>query len=264
MSNSFMNPWIDYLELEQQFLDFIKYVPLSDEHFNIWSPKLANLSLSICSTIDSFFQYSILFIDENKDKLYDLEKYAENITPSHVESINSNNSNIGIYREVFENVKETKRTRTITYLNDISLSNKIVYTKNVGIDSPEMWIIPFFNFGNGKSPNWWYSYTDLKHDKYNEIKKTTLYTTLNALAGLFLLNITTFDNQLFLKNKNVLNSSFNKGDIVTPLNTYYDYDFNNYRDDDLNYVFGESKLFIYVFGLKNIENFKGVNSKYFL
>ena len=46
----------DYLLLEKEFLNFIKYVPLTSEHYDVWSMKLANLLLLIGSSIDYFLK----------------------------------------------------------------------------------------------------------------------------------------------------------------------------------------------------------------
>ena len=55
--NSYLFWEEDYLPLETEFLNFIRYVPLTEEHKDVWSLKLANQLLLIGSSIDSFFKY---------------------------------------------------------------------------------------------------------------------------------------------------------------------------------------------------------------
>ena len=49
--------WTYYKSVEDDFIDYLDYVPLTNGHKGVWSPKLANLLLNICSIIDSTFKY---------------------------------------------------------------------------------------------------------------------------------------------------------------------------------------------------------------
>lgn len=48
--------WASYESLEDAFIDFLSYVPMTHKHKEVWSPKLANLIVNIGSTIDSTFK----------------------------------------------------------------------------------------------------------------------------------------------------------------------------------------------------------------
>ena len=58
VNNSLLNPYLfweeDYISLEEEFMEILRYIPLSEEHEGVWSLKLANLLLLIGSSIESF------------------------------------------------------------------------------------------------------------------------------------------------------------------------------------------------------------------
>ncbi len=65
--------WDEYRILEENFLEYLRYVPLSNEHFNVWSLYLGDLLLRTCSIIDSFFKraiFSSVLDGVNNIKLY--------------------------------------------------------------------------------------------------------------------------------------------------------------------------------------------------
>jgi len=51
--------WTYYKSVEDDFIDYLDYIPLTNEHKEVWSPKLANLLLNTCSIIDSIFKYCV-------------------------------------------------------------------------------------------------------------------------------------------------------------------------------------------------------------
>lgn len=46
---------------------------------------------------------------------------------------------------------------------------------------------PWSNFGVGKNPDWWKSYNNIKHDRFNKFDEANLKNLINALSGLFVL-----------------------------------------------------------------------------
>jgi len=51
---------------------------------------------------------------------------------------------------------------------------------------------PFRNWSNRttyKSPDWWGPYNEVKHDRINNLKKANLKNVVNALAGLYVLEM---------------------------------------------------------------------------
>lgn len=130
----------NYRNLESDFLNFIKYVPLCEEHEDVWSFKLVNQLVLIGSSIDSFFKcamYSLkkkFIIDHLKSPKYNfwckkengewdcvfyqgigytLEDFKEE-SSFYKNLLNDRTPNMGLYRELFNN-----------YYN---LSEKKVYT----------------------------------------------------------------------------------------------------------------------------------------
>jgi hypothetical protein len=52
--------WEVYQSLEDEFLNYLKYVPLTPNHNGVWSIPLTNLLNNIGSSVDSFFKNAIL------------------------------------------------------------------------------------------------------------------------------------------------------------------------------------------------------------
>lgn len=185
----------DYLLLEKEFLNYIKFVPLTSEHYDVWSIKLANLLLLIGSSIDSFFKnalpYSLSVLlseyysnnhGQYHGRISDLNKYHSMLT--------NDKANMGIFRDVFQEFYK--------------LGNKPVY-----VLSNKEKLIPFNKWEIDQTPNWWKVYRDLKHDRIKHRKSSTLGITLNALSALFLLNIYHLESRksLAIQNKDVLRSN---------------------------------------------------------
>jgi len=212
--DSFLSWEEDYKSIESEFLNFVKYVPISKEHENVWSLKLANQLLLIGSSIDSFFKCAlasfrrniiqkhinspkygtITFKKENQIDKYDYDSIGYTIEDFIAESkfyeniLNENEPNMGLYRDIFEDIYE--------------LSNKSIYVLRT-----EEKIRPFKGWENNKSPQWWIKYRALKHDKFQNRKLATLKTVLDSLAALFLLNVYHYENRKFLVDNNIIKSN---------------------------------------------------------
>ncbi|MHB8163261.1 MAG: hypothetical protein ACYDDV_02810 [Methanoregula sp.] len=108
-------------------------------------------------------------------------------------------------------------------------------------------ITPFSSWGNNKSPNWWKDYTDLKHDRFTNQKKATFKTTLEALGGLFLLNVIHLETRMIL---------FRDGFIHAPKPLDYSIfreiiSKNEPLDNIHRPIFAKSRLFGYVFEISS-------------
>lgn len=181
--NSFWDE--DYILLENEFLKFTKYVPLESEHYEVWSIKLANLLLLIGSSIDSFLKNALP---------YSLNTLLSEYDPGNINLCNyglSNNIKIQPrfielcnYHSKLQNDRTTMGIFRSTFEEFYQFSNKPVY-----ILSNKEKLIPFSEWGNDRTPEWWKVYRNLKHDRIKHRKSCTLGITLNALAALFLLNI---------------------------------------------------------------------------
>lgn len=148
--------WEVYLSLEEEFLNYVKYVPLVSNHSNVWSYPLANLLNNIGSSIDSFCKNAIFC--ESLDGVDEIQSVRED----------GNKQNMKFYRQIFD--------------GKYHLSNKKIFElQNMSSHSP------FDKWRDGKTPIWWKDYTDIKHDRFRNKERATLNSTLEALGGLFLL-----------------------------------------------------------------------------
>lgn len=209
MNTTLFNPYLfweeDYTLLEDEFIEFLKYIPLSKEHEEVWSMKLANLLLLIGSSVESFFQCAISSLRASEIYNYiDVNDYGGRVgyTPEDFESLSELNKlllkkltpNMGLYRDIFEKYYH--------------LSNKSVFV----LRNKEE-IKPFKEWGENKPPEWWITYRNLKHSRFKHRKSAQLKMVLNTLASLFLLNISHKDTRKYLTNKGVIRSNMKLGGL---------------------------------------------------
>jgi hypothetical protein len=167
--NQFFNsylPWEHYNNLENDFLGYLKYVPLKEEHYNVWSPLLVDLLNNIGSLFDSFLKNAVWSDSYKNIKDIDTLRIPER-------------PNMNLYRTFFE--KQHKFSQKTIY-DLINLSQ----------------ISPFSEWKDDQSPGWWISYTSIKHDRLRNQEKATLKITLNALGALFLLHVIISDTRTIL------------------------------------------------------------------
>lgn len=210
--------WGEYQLIEEDFLRYLRYVPLVEAHENVWSASLGSILLNIGSLIDSFFK-NISYEKSTTDV-----KNIENIRKKDRDHLN-----MGDYRSVYEAC--------------CSLSEKKIFElRNL---CP---INPFLNWGSDISPKWWKAYTDLKHDRFQNIEKGTLINVLEALGGLFLLNVMFRETISVLINNDIIRGgSFPKG-------TLEDYFYQTEPWQPLpipNPIFAKTNLFGYVYETEN-------------
>lgn len=223
----------DYLLLENEFINYVKFVPLVTEHNKVWSIKLANLLLLVGSSIDSFFKNALYFclskllseyFQNNHRRLhsrvYDLNKYYS--------MLGKDKTNMGVFRDVFEEF--------------YTLSNKPVYV----LSSKEK-LIPFNSWEEDRTPDWWKVYRQLKHDRIKHRMSCTLEITLNALAALFLLNIYHLEcrKHLVLQRKDVIRSNMDP--------EHLDFFEERGKIDTLQPLIVKTELFGYVFETDGYE-----------
>lgn len=167
-----------YRLIETDFIDFISYVPLEENHLNVYSPKLADIIIRCCNQIETFFKEWLMLPSLNH--LDDIEIYRNK---GHL-------LNIGDYRNFFE-----PRLRLSEHCLFIPTLNK--------------YISPFGEFSNkSKAPRWWTVHNNLKHHAYENRKEATLEIALYAISALFFLNrsnsVTTYILQSILENRRIL------------------------------------------------------------
>lgn len=147
--------WEVYLLLEDEFINYIRYVPIVPNHNNVWSYPLASILNNVGSCIDLFFKNAI-----------------------DCQSLDGKN-NIQTIRD--KSKKNMKDYRSL-FDEEYQLSKKTIF--NLQNFSSHC---PFYKWGNKQTPPWWKNYTDIKHDRFRNKEKATLSLTLDALGGLFLL-----------------------------------------------------------------------------
>jgi hypothetical protein len=150
--------WNYYKDLENQFEDFLQYVPYSEGNEKTYSFRLLNLFLSIGGHIDSAFKEMARYSD-----------FADN--PSCRDIIERASNREGIFL-----------TAIRTFDEIYGLSSKKVIFKPL----PERTaLMPF----NSNEQEWWTCYNAVKHNFSSNFKKANLENVRDALAAAFLINV---------------------------------------------------------------------------
>jgi len=170
--------WEMYQLLEKEFLNYLEYVPLSPQHYNVWSYPLVNLFNNVGSSVDSFFKNAIFC-----ESLNDYPRISQIRDPRR--------HNMKGYREVFE--------------TQYSISNKKIFELRTFSS-----ISPFADWSEDKTPDWWNRYTKIKHDRFRNKELATLKTTIDALAGLFTLFLTHRETLSILIDYNLMHSQLTR------------------------------------------------------
>lgn len=182
-SNMDNNPsiiWNEYVYLEEDFIKCIRYLPLISENYNVWSAHFADLIIRIGSVFDSFLKRAIFCESLNDvDGIDECRKKYKN-------------NKIGIvdYHHIFEKY--------------FKLSSQTLY------EFSEFEIISPFSKWSGDYDclEWWGAYTALKHDRFVNKEVATLEATINALGGLFLLNVLYSETGPILVDNGIIKSSY--------------------------------------------------------
>ena len=206
--------WASYEPLEDTFIDFLSYVPWTQKHKEVWSPKLANLLLNIGSIIDSTFR-----------------SYLESPTLNTAKDI--------------DNIRSDQRKQDINgfqkvYDDVYSFSNKEAYFLYTG-DKLTSWS----DWQKRGKPKWWTNYNKVKHDRFKNRTEANLENTLNALSGLFLVCVILKEVRPYLVDIGIIKWAqrpvVHTGDLKQLLEE------NEPIKDAFNPIIARSKLFGYIF-----------------
>lgn len=154
-----------YQIIEQDFIDFIKVVPLEDrDHHSVHSPVLRDIILRTCSQIEIFFkEWGLFMISEGKN-------------PELLESYNKKyKGKIG-------------GERNWNFGDYFSIKTQINNFNGVYVRQLDEYIQPFKSWTNDTPPEWWNAYNSIKHGGLNSKKESTLKNSLYAIAALFQLH----------------------------------------------------------------------------
>lgn len=146
-----------YNALENQLIDFFKYVPPQSQNMRTWSPRLSTLVVESCGLIDSLLRY----ISPPKVQLHGKEKRREKLElPDFA----------GLY----------------------SIDRQLPNRKVILLISPPEYRTPFGVWLNSlEAPSWWTANNHLKHNRIDCFTEANLETAINALAGSLVIIATT-------------------------------------------------------------------------
>lgn len=151
-----MSFWASYEELERKFSIITDVIPIVREHlYSPWSPQIRDFMALTYNAFDDIFK---------KMMTYPEYQYVKKVKDMKYE-------NIHYYRRVLE--------------DGHNLSSKTVIIKSEAISET----FPFYEFSQSNVPEWWDAINKVRHN-WNIYKHlANLHNSLNALAGLFLLNV---------------------------------------------------------------------------
>lgn len=212
----------DYIKRENELKEYMKYVPPSKEHEEVWSLELANQLLLIGSSIDSFFKRAIREL---------LDSFFKNFQIGHHQS--SNYSLFLGMRQLSERLEKSETKKSVKYkgrfLNmgdyrDIFEAKYHFSERKISVLITQDTIQPFEGWGGTGSVDWWNAYTDIKHSRFRNRKSATLKSVIDALAALFLLNVYYPANRKYLATIDVIEDQLkekNKHNLMQQLEKDY-------------------------------------------
>jgi len=176
--------WADFESLEAQIADLEAYVTIEPQNRRTYSRKIGLILFQTASTVETFFKQALL------DNSLDLSRQTNHARLAECRTKSTRNQQIRIseYRDVFEPHHQLSRWH-------VSIGRPFL---------PYGEIQPFNQFARGQSPVWWIAYNKVKHDMFKNRVHGSLENLLQAMAGLFLLNVLHRPNQPVLILKNVI------------------------------------------------------------
>lgn len=143
------NHWKYYLMLEKHFVESIEFVELHRDNFNAFSNGYALLIQAIGAELDTVFKEFCGFNTADRKTIAD---YAQHIL-----------------------------------INTPNIKNQKIHIQEYDIE-----IQPFMNWDinqPGQSLQWWEAFTDVKHNRYEQLKQARQENVLNILGALYLIEM---------------------------------------------------------------------------
>ncbi len=159
--------------LEKRFMESIEFVELHEDNFNTFSNGYALLIQAIGAELDTVFKEFCEFASTDRKTIADYATY------------------------IFENKPEIKNQK-------------------VGIQEYNIEIQPFAKWEITKpaqSLSWWKAFSDIKHNRYNQLKQASQENVLNILGALYLMEM------MFLKRITEGTTEFDVFDVSSNLFT---------------------------------------------
>ena len=161
--------WNTYRDMEDQFVNYLEYVPLTSDHKMVYSSKLLRLMLQLGGYVDTAFK-EMAFCDnfDTVEGCLEIRKHADK----------NKIISFDYYLKTFEPFYQ--------------LSRKNVVVKALGNFSYRPVLVdmvqPFKIETKKITPKWWQAYNGVKHDMIKNVRKANVENTLSALGAAFLLN----------------------------------------------------------------------------
>ncbi|MBC7391668.1 MAG: hypothetical protein H7329_20910 [Opitutaceae bacterium] len=199
-----------YQIIEEDFVNFIKYVPLTQDHFKVYSPILRDIILRSCVQIEIFFK-------EWSKELCSQENPPEDL-----------------FNKYNKKYKEGEKKGELKGVSGWKMEDYFIFKDKLHKDDRPVILVlplnekiyPFKDWTNEKSPIWWNSYNEIKHDGHVTKKNANLEVALYALAGLFHLHVTHSDSKRYLLNYSQIkidrkwsNLIISRAEITTPIDS---------------------------------------------
>ena len=149
------NYWPIYQQFEKEIIDLSFYITFCDEHLKVYSSKLSDLLLRCSSECENAAKTLIDMNNFSTDKLNFPE--CGNHLLKKYPNLNKSELNIIWQYQNFSNLQK----------------------------------VPFSTWASitSENPIWYKAYNSLKHNRNDNIKEANLENIINALAGLFILNL---------------------------------------------------------------------------
>jgi len=154
-----------YYQLEDLLLDFIDYVPLDFKHMTVYSHRLITIILEVGPEIFNAF---------------DLAISQERLSSSFNEKIRQAKKDL-----LQKEQKLKKRKKSLTFKDYYDFLNTYpsikISSAKITVFDLNAYIMPFEEMNS----DWWESYNNLRHDKYNHLKEATLRNAITSLGALY-------------------------------------------------------------------------------
>lgn len=195
-----------YQVIEQDFIDFIKIIPINDENnLKVYSPVLRDIIIRCSVQIEIFF------------KEWGKYECSENI----------DNELYKLYNEIDKKTRNVKGARNWNFRDYFYLKEKYVKYNPLHIRETDTEMDSFSTWtSREKIPEWWDVYNAIKHDGIKSKSKVNLQSALESLAALFSLHCANNHSKNYLKNFSSVkvSSGFDKinvkiDQITTPLDS---------------------------------------------
>lgn len=173
--------YMEYRRLKDDFMNYLSYVPLEEDHFTVYSPKLLSLITDVCEQILDCFEIRI------RTPL--LRMYGGSIEDERVIAFEKTRK---AFIEKMMKRKEAHKSMNYLELHGFIKEQKEFYTTLANLEGNNIFVIPIQQFiqpfkpMEGKEfPSWWSVYNSLKHDRFSARKEGNLKISLHCLAALY-------------------------------------------------------------------------------